>query len=417
MDIDKTRVYIERSESTPLDLSLREYWPKPYPKDAFLLVVPHFGRLKSLVINGRQGLLQNLTPHLPRPIPLLRELTVDLDNAAPLVDALFNGNLPSLRSLNLARGITHLPGTNLSKLTSFELRLSKITITQLLNFFEGAPHLRDITLYYSIPRSSNAPPERVVSPPCLKNLTINAHLHHSILLDHLSIPAGVSLILGAKFAGDCYPLLHFVPKTLGNLKNLLFITSVRLCLDQYRKFVRLDGPSGELYVLGYWMGGDDVLPLNHRIVRSLSRFNLSRVQKLAVTMYNPPTMHNTDESAPHFTLLRMEDLRALTLTQSNNLPFIAALNPDQNPSKRALCPKLEELVLYVKGLESFNIKELMSMAKGRASAGVKLWSITIISLGELMPGDTVFRLKEYVTRVNYRVEQKPPSWDGVPEVN
>ena len=52
----------------------------------------------------------------------------------------------------------------------------------------------------------------------------------------------------------------------------------------------------------------------------------------------------------------MEDLRILTLTQCNNLPFILALSPDRNPSKCALWFKLEELILYVEELELFNIK-------------------------------------------------------------
>jgi len=52
------------------------------------------------------------------------------------------------------------------------------------------------------------------------------------------------------------------------------------------------------------------------------------------------------------------------------------------------------------------------MTKERASAGKKLSSITIVGLGELVPGENVFKLKEYVKRVYYRVEEKPPRWDS-----
>ena len=55
------------------------------------------------------------------------------------------------------------------------------------------------------------------------------------------------------------------------------------------------------------------------------------------------------------------------------------------------------------------------MAKERASKGVKLRSITVVGLGELMPGKEVFKLREHVTHVEYRFEEKPPGWESVPE--
>ena len=126
-------------------------------------------------------------------------------------------------------------------------------------------------------------------------------------------------------------------------------------------------------------------------------------------------MNNIDQSTPYYILLRTEDLRTLTLTQCNNLPFILALTPNQSPPKRVLRPMLRELVLYVEELESLNIRELVIMAKERASAGKKLSSVMIVGLGSLISGKRVFKLKEYVTCVDYRVGEKPPRWDGDPE--
>ena len=412
---DKTRVYIERSKSSPLKLSLCCF----DPEDAFLLVVPHLGRLESLSLMVSTDFLKTITPHFSRPIPLLRELSINIigPSTAILEDTLFNGDLSSLRSLVLDTAITHLPWKNLSKLTMFSfIRVpDEISMTQLLDFFEGAPHLRDILLNHLVP-TSDAPPGRVVSLPCLKNLTINDGAGYSVL-SHLCIPAGASLSVDFLFDGDKSPLPDLLPKTLGNLKNISSITSVNLYLFATQKRVRLDGPSGGLCMLCYWEDLDirKLRILDNRIIRSLDQFILSGVQKLTITIYERPYADDTDKSTPYDILLLMEDLRTLTLIKCDNLPFILALNPDQNHSKCVPCPKLKELVLYVVELGSFNIKELKSMAEGRASAGVKLWSITIVSLGELMPGETVFGLKEYVTHVNYRVEQKPPRWDGVPE--
>jgi len=419
---DKTRVYIERSKSSPLKISLCGGETVAYPEGAFLLVVPHVGRFKSLNIEGGVDPLRNLTPHLSCPIPLLSKLTINLDcDPVPVLNStVFNGDLSSLCSLSLTGVITHLPWKNMSKLTTFELSFipeGKISITQLLDFFEDAHHLRDITLHRSIPISCNAPSGRVVSLPCLKNLTIFTESVHSTLLNHLSIPAGASLTLDFEFGGDRSPLPGLLPRTPGNLKNIFSITSVNLYLNRFEKRVRLDGPSGGLYMLGLLVLWDRASApiLDHRIVRSLNYFALSGTQRLMVTRCNLPMAIEFIKSPSYCILHRMEDLRTLTLTQCNNLPFILALNPDLNPSKLILCPNLEELVLYVKKQSDFNLPELMSMAEGRALGGRKLQSITIVGLGDLVPGKEVFKLKEHVGHVDYKFREEPPKWDSIYE--
>ena len=417
--VDKTRIYIERAKSSSLEVAFREHRGTSHLEDTFLLVTPHITRLQSLSIVGTTDLLQNLTQHLSCPIPLLKELTIDITcNPTPVLDnTLFNGDLSSLRILSLAGVITNLPWRNLSKLTRFELCYipeGEISVTRLLNFFVNAPHLTDITLHHSIPTSSNAPKERVVSLPYLKKLTILADPAHSILLNHLSIPAGASVVLDFNFRGDKSPLPDYLPKTTKNLKNIFRITSVNLHFGGMEKSLRLDGPCGRLYMFGYWKGRveESLFNLDRRILRSLDHFSLHMIRKLAIAEYRPPTLE-VSESSPHHILRDMKDLRTLTLSQCNNLPFILALDPDQNHSKRLLCPKLEELVLYVESQNAFNIPELMRMAKERASRGVKLSSIAIIGLGELVSGKEVFKLREHVTRVDYRVEEEPPEWDDI----
>ena len=420
---DKTRVYIERSKSSPLEISLIDHWDTPYRGDVFLLVVPHISRVRSLSIDAMEDLLKDLTQHLSSPAPLLRELTINLgcDPVPVLNNALFNGDLLSLRSLHLGGVIPDLPWKNLSKLTTFQLSRvpeGTIPVTQLLDFFEHAHHLRDITLHDSIPTSSNAPPERVAPPPCLRILTILADSAHSTLLDHLSIPAGATVALDFTFNNNTRsPLSDFLPKKPGNLENILHITSVNLSLGTLDKYVRLNGPSGGLYLLGHGMGGDRLASayLDNRILRSLTYFVLSGIQRLAVTNSNLPTAVEFINSPPYQFLHRMNDLHTLTLTQSDNAPFILALNPDLNPSKLVLCPNLEELILYVQRQDAFNLPELMSMTKERASRDTKLSSITIVGLGELVPGKEVFKLKKYISHVDYKFREVPPSWDSISE--
>ena len=417
-NIDKTHTYIERSRSSCLELSLRRCEDATYLEDAFLLVAPHISRLKSLSIVGTEDLLQNLTQHISRSAPLLGNLTIQLncDPGPTLNIELFNGDLSSLHTLSLAGVGTHLPWKNLSNLTTFKLFQvpeGHVSIAQLLNFFESAYRLRSVTLSHSIATLSDAPPERVMSLRHLKNLTIIADPPvHSILLDHLIIQTQVWLTLKFKVNGNGPPVRDFLPKELGNLKNINSVTLVNLYFGGSWRSVLLGVDSGRLHIDGRWGGLGDAasFDLDRQVFQSLNHFTLSGVQQLVVTKFKPPTVGGVENSAPYLVLLHMNALHTLTLVQCNNLPFILALDPDQNPSKHILCLGLEEINLYIEDLESFNIPELMAMVKARASRGTKLSSITIVGLGELLPGREVFKLKEYVTRVDYRFEESPPKW-------
>ncbi|KAF9643011.1 hypothetical protein BDM02DRAFT_1761205 [Thelephora ganbajun] len=418
-EVDKTRAYIGRSRSLPLEIVICKSEDKSYIEDAFLLAVPHVKRFKSLAIGRTSDSLRNLTKHLTLPVPPLKELKIRfICDPAPVLDSmLFNEDLSSLRTLSLGGVITHLPWRSLWNLTTFDLRCppdNRIAVTNLLNFLESAPHLKDITLHHSIPRASNACSSRVVCLPRLKNLTIFGDPVHATLLDHLSIPDGASLVLDFDFSGGESPLLKCLPKTARNLKNLFRITTVNLCFAETKKYVHLVGPSGRFYMFGRRFPPFDLDRLvDRQILRTLNYFSLPMTRRLAITKYKAPIQTAANKS-PHCILHRMKDLLTLILTQCCNLPFILALNPDHHPLKDVPCPNSEELVLYIETQDEFNIPELMSMAKERALKGAKLRSITIVGLDEFVPGKVVFKLRKHVAHVEYRFEENPPKWNSIP---
>jgi len=416
-NVDKTRVYIERAKLSRMRISLFEDQDQPYLEQAFLLAVPHIRRLKSLTIVGASDIFQNLTKLLTIPTPSLEELTIVLwcDPAPNLDNTLFSG-AHSLRRLCLRGSIADLPWKNLRNLTSFELctPYDPIVVTRFLAFLENAPLLRDIRLFGLIPTSSNAPPGRVVFLPHLEELSIYAHPTHSVL-NHISIPVNALLTLDFSFSGDKSPLPDCLPMTAKNLQNLSWITKVNLCFDGRKRLVQLSGPSGALDICGRWESDVKVTPslgLDYQIMRSLDYFTLSGIERMMVTKYRSLVPTIIENSTPYYTLDRMGDLRTLTLVQCNDLPFIFTLDPGENYLRRLLCPKLEELVLYIETHKPFNITELMDMARRRASKNAKLSLITIIGLGDLVSekANGVLKLRKHVTRVEYRTEKKPPQW-------
>ena len=415
-NIDKTRTYIERSKAAPLEICVKAFRKYFYTKEAFLLAVPHIGRLKYLSIFARN--LPSIIHYFFCRAPLLEELNIKLcGHRVPILsDTFLDGNLPSLRDLRLTGVVTRLPWKNLSNLTTFylcDIPEDQVSIAQLLDFFENAP-LHTIKLKHSIPNSSDASPGRIVSLSSLKTLAITGQPAHSTLLDHLSIPTGASLVLESNFSGDTSPFLDHLPEPSENIKTLSRITTINLLLSVARKFLRLGGPNGETRIYShrtsYW--GIPSFVVDSQILRSLDRSILSTTKWLAISRSELPV--HTNERQVFRTLSSMNDLRTLTLTRCVNLPFIFALNPDQSSSNLVICPKLEDLLLYVLRLDVSNITDISSMAKERAVRGAKLSSITIVGVSELAPGVGVFKLREHVERVDYTVDNAIPDWDAHP---
>ena len=419
-NVERTHIYLDRAKTSPLEISLGEGDCAPFLNDAFLLTVPHLGRLNSLALSGSSDNLLQLVKYFGTPAPLLKKLnlTFTCTTTSVLQGKIFDGSLSSLRELRLSGVIADLAWGNMSSLKTFvlcQIQGDKVSVTQLLNFFERAPLLRKIRLEHAFPNSSDAPRGRVVSLPHLEFLTIVAQPAHTILLNHLSIPAGAGLSQGFNFNDDKSPIPIYLPKTPNNLKSVSRITSINLSFNSGMS-LRLNGPpSGTHYVQGGWVGESPSLPiLDRRVLQSLSLFGISAVERLAIAECKASSSTKTEKSPVYLTLLSMNNLRTLTLTHCVNFPFILALNPGRNPSRTVVCPGLEELVLYTVSKASFCMKELLEMVKERASSGAKLSAVTIVCSQEFAPAKEVLKIREYVTRVEYRLDDVVPDWDILP---
>lgn len=419
--VERTRVYIERSKSSPLKVQIFEDVDgyKFLSEDALPLITPHLGRLKSLSISGfNKSFVELVNKHFNCPAPLLKKLEIRLyPNPYTITATTFDGNLSSLGELRLIGVLTNLPWRSLGNLTKFDfchVPSDRISVTQLLDFFEHAPLLRIIRLRKVFPDTSNAPLDRVVPLFSLKKLRIIAQPAHSILLKHLSIPSGALLVLEPDFNSEASPISVHLPKDLNNLNNLSLVTSINLSCRSGVS-LRLNGSSGGLYVVGTWTGVDTSPPAVHRrALRSLHRFCISVTERFMITAYSSPSPLQAEKSPPLQTLLLMDALCTLILDDCRNAPFISALDPSKTPSRTLVCPKLEELVLYVKNKDWFCINELLNMAEERSSRGAGLSTITIFSSQEFIPAKKVLKLRDHVSRVEYRLDDVVPVWDEIP---
>ena len=406
VDADKTRVYLQRSGTSPINLRLRGGLSRS-SLHTFLEIIPRaIGQLKSLTIvpDLRSIVAHFIIPYLSHPAPLLEKLDVDgrhsnSQNYPVLASTIFNGDLSSLRELRLQCVRTELPWRNMKSLTSFMLDSTSVgNFGQLLDFFETAPHLREIGLFFTT-LISGGESGRLVPLDHLEKMKTIGCGPTSILLDHLVVPVGAKLVLWPDTAN--FILEDHIPRSLDNLKNLSSIAEIDLHLDGFQaRFLRLSGPDGRLCMI---FTENNISP--SLVIKSLPRFDTSKTKRLRVESDSRPLSRKLSYRA----LLPMKSLRTLVLSRCTGLSraFIDVLNPNTSLSKEVVCPSLEELV-FVLGLwgneEEFDIQAVIEMAAARASRGVKLG--TFRDHAELDLVD-VLELRKHVLHVEFGSKLDP----------
>jgi len=410
---EKTRVYIERSRSQPLDISLMQSETISYCNYALLMTIPYINRLSSVTICAPKDTLSSLFDHFPFSALSLKELNVEhpyLHIRGPIIPStIFPDRISPLRKLSLYCTATDLPWRNLSNLTVFELtrgreRLYSPSVGQLLDFFESTPLLRKVALLDgSIPDYSTVPPGPAIPLLNLEKLTIDPLPAHSTFFDRLSIPKSASLDLRFSFSYDSPP----IPVCLTNFSSL-YIATINLSVGEVLQMrMRLNRPGGVLCMRNVQQARG-----TSSLSQSLGKFDFSETRRLSVTANRSSSY---DQTHIFHTLGLMNNLRTLALNEVDNNPFIHALNPEANESHTILCPELEELVIYIKTQYYLNTDHLSETVQKRAMRSSKLSSITIIDLREGYQShkQAILALRKYVSRVEYKLEISSPDWDAV----
>ena len=341
VDAEKTRVYLERSRSSPINLRLRRGLSLASINASLQIIPQAIDQLKSLTVASKPGDLEIVIPHLSHPAPLLKELYLDGCYGKPqdypvLASTIFNGDLSLLCELRLQRVRTVLPWRNMVNLMAFTLKSSSVgNLGQLLDFFESAPHLHRISLLFTI-LISGGENGRLVSLDHLEKMRIIDCGPTSILLDHLLILVGAKLV--SRPDPGNFVLEDHIPRSLDNLNNLSSIAEIDLHLDGFRpRFIRLSGPDGRLCLISM----QHSIPPSS-VIKYPALFDTSTTKRLRVDSSSGPLSRDLSYRA----ILPMKNLRTLTLSRCTGLPrtFIDVLNPNTNLSEEVVCPSLEELV-------------------------------------------------------------------------
>ena len=397
MGEDKTHVFLERSKSLPVNLSLhiKDGLPPCHPSTE---IIPHaIGRAKSLSIQTAPEELQGITTHLSRHAPLLEKLSIhgsyyhETHPNPVLTPTLFNGDLSSLRVLELGSIRTELPWRNMVNLTSFTLNhmsRGEPSIKQFLDFIESAPRLRRICLFCATP-TSGAQNGRLVSLACLERMEAICGGSASLLFDHLLIPVGAHLEIEVDLPSP--PNQGPPPRFLDNLRNLPNFTDIHLHIDGRFPYMQFSGPNGQVRMA----------PRTSRVGRtylgleSLSQFDTSKVERLRIDCHDSPS-----SDPPYRALLPMEHLRTLTLYYCRSPHIVIhALHPAMSSSGAMVCPKLEELVIVL-DKETLDMKSVIGVVTARALRGAKLRSVRIVGQNQPVQTD-VLELEKHVLDVEY----------------
>jgi len=390
---EKTRVYLERSKSSPINLWL-ERGGGLLPNDPFLQIPPHaLSRLKYLYVSTEQEHLQNIIDYFFHPAPLLESLFVFGSSDDPfsnpaLATTLFGGDLSSLRVLCLYSLHTKLPWRNMVNLTSFTLGYvgnPRLTIRELLDFFESAPSLLYIDFAFSA-LADGAQNGRLVSLAHLRKFEIYGSQSPSLLLEHLLIPVGAKVSIDLDSHGP--RIEDYLPRSLDNLRNFSNFTKIRLHFRNSDVSMQFAGPNGRVLTNSMSPGAD----ATSLVAQSLAGLDTSKTKWLEIVRTEPLSEDLRQE------ILSMENLRTLTISLCENLrSFILALAPAPNSTNPVGCPKLEQLTFRTK--EQFDIETMVEVAAARASRGSPPKSVCVINWGKPVPREGVAELSKHVPQV------------------
>jgi len=385
VDLDKTRVYLERSKSSPINLSLDGDCVTL--SDAFFEHIPGAtGRLKSVDIDTGPEDLQFISSCLYGPAPRLEVLSVGSRGDSVLSSALFGGDLSSLHKLHLKSVGTELPWRNMANLTSFTLEHGPPTsVTRFLDFFESAPHLREVDII-STPLIPDAQDGRLVSLACLQRMEASGRHRSSPLFDHLLIPVDACLTMRVEL--PTRQIEGRPPRFIDNLKNLSNVTAI--VLSGGMAYICFSGSSGKVR-----MDTQSQSIWGCFLFESLTYFDTSNTKRLTITQCGKPST----SSSVYRALLPMKVLHTLKIDRCDDPDiYIHALDPSMSSSGAVVCPGLEELVIVHEVV--FDIKIVVAMAAARASRGAKLKSIKIVSWYKTVCSQPdVLELKKHVMRV------------------
>jgi len=398
MNEDKAHVYLERSKSSSIALSLSREDSLMLPFDPVFQIIPQIiGRLGYLHLRGTPENIQDIIAHLSRPAPLLKDLTIfAYPQSTPfqlpvLTSTLFDGDLSSLRKLYLNSVRTELPWRNMANLTTFSLRHTppgEITVRHLLDFFESAPHLREVNLYVTTP-TSGAQNGRLVPLAYLKRMEITSDGPYSVLLDHLLIPVCAELVLEVDFLSSPADDL---PRSLDNLRNLSNFTTIKLHVDELCPYMTFSGPNGRVSIIPT----PTLFNETSLLLGLLDRLDTSRTERFRIE--NDKYLYR---DLVYCVLLPLKELRALMVYECNGPNvFFNALHPSTSSPDAVVCPKLEELVLVLcENGKVFDMGVLIGMAEVRASGGKRLKTVRIVDGGDELNPEGVLELGKHVGRV------------------
>ena len=388
---DKTRVYLDRSKPSPIDLQIWR-WDGLSPDNPFLQAIPNsIARLRSLDITTTEGGIREITTHLSHPAPLLESLKIGVEcecspHRGPVIPPnLFGGNLSSLRKLRLQCVRTELPWRNMVNLTSFTLGytlLGDSSVGRLLDFFASAPRLRKVRLRFATP-SFGTQHRRLVSMGSLKRMEFFGGGPPSLLLDHLLIPAGAKVTTEV----DSQGFLH-LPRSLDGVRELSGFR-IRMHVAEFQPRMRFSGPKEQISIIP---ATPPIASDAFRVLESLAQFDPLKVERLRLAGGD---LNQNDGCTVWRMLLSMKNLRTLTISRCKNLSHFMRVRDD------LVCRKLEELILDPRtDGEKFDIQSVAGAMKWRAKR-IKpacLKSVKIVSRDKSVQDDA-WKVRAHVPHV------------------
>jgi len=406
--------FISRSGEQPLNIY--QCFEEDDHVEPFLSItlrnMPRVRRLEFLLYHPYfEDLLENLS--VPAPVLEFLDITNEPNQTGGdiVLSKIFGGRFPKLTSLSLHHICTDLRGFNPPSLTRFSFATSTdISIRDLTSFLERCPLLEFIRLrFYFTPESPNHPPKERVYLAALKELEFDQMASTSGLLDCLTLPKCVGMVLEGKFTGEEFNIhgmrvARIHPSSIDHLPVMRGITKAVAMRDS----CVLSGPNGYLKLLFCGTRNN----FDAEFFTSLSPISALEIRELWVgqdgaDIHRPLGQTPAGVRDALGVLMKVEDLNIVNCETG---PFFLALGVVSNDG--IILPRLRKLTIYV-GRNDLDIPTLIQSMRARKGCS-EPFGVTLVS-EEKPEADLLERvesLREFVGELIYRVGRAPKLFDS-----
>ena len=374
-DVDCASTYLERSKSAPIDvLAVKTRFSSPIDS-ALELVIPHLGRVRSIMIHTAPDEPLQAIFLFRSPAPLLRRLEISgyaRGQISQLPGDFLGCHVPLLRFLQWRDSLSTRSSVSLPNPT--HLWLDDVDgvpapLCVILGLTSCAPHLQHLYItILDVGLGLDSTPVHDIHLGSLRCLELASGAGLSRVIPHLKVPQLKELSLTLPFSEEAPTIANLLPSDSYPL--ITEVTSMEFSAGGGNIETNLEGEGTRVVVNAFITRVEDINDFFSDMSHTTS-FSFAQITRLKLRLMVGSLATRIGE----FTNLELLELAYC----EEDMEVLFALSPSLQPVSRIPCPCLVEMRVHFYHSTAYAADSLKQMVRSRKEAGNPLVTVDLVS--------------------------------------